>query len=1090
MKPCILWNPVICISCLVLVPAMIHSQQIRSHPWKGEEIEYVGGRIDIKLRVGFNSEAIIEVVSRHGGKIVADFDDLGWGLAQLPEETDIFTVIEELLRDEAVDVAEPVMVTHVAYDPNDPYYSGAPPLTYAYQWALWNFGQQPPGGTPGADINVRKAWDITLGSPDVLVAVLDTGIPLDIETYQLCHPDLEDPQRIIIGPDFIHRDQPGGLPEEDNPTIRDSLGHGTHVAGILAAETDNGEGIAGVAGHCRVLAIQVFAWTGAGTVRALYDGILYAVNHGAMVINYSGTQPFPSKLLEDAIQFAHDNSVLLVAAAGNTACQDLLYPARYSTMFDNVIAVGSTDKNDDHSVFSACGPELNVVAPGGSHLELEGERVFSTLPNYYHQGYPRFYGYGAGTSMAAPHIAGVSALMLSVNPSLVPETLRDILQKTADDKGSPGWDSEYGWGRVNAYQATLLALAYRNSSIASSATEFNSARHLTKAENSLHEVFSSGGEVFHRRSRDGGVTWDVTQRITLGDGNSSADCITSTQGYLHVVWQRQIGPTTYEIWHTRSIDDGVNWGKPALLNEATVSEHQTNGAMPVIEYGMEDVGGLLVVVYCSSNGLHYRVSEDNGELWTDDERITSQYDDRVESPSLAASGAHFSLMYDCTEDDNSPYSRFFNGSSWSDETSAGKETGAVLGASPSVAIDTDNNPIGAWSSVANSWTRSIIFRAGYSDNTWSSWFVEFGQGQIGPDWLHPSLTYYNREGNGQYGVAIVNHTSLNSVKLVRLSSIADPPSWDIATLSESGAWANITHDSYSSGNPIYCWTNQSASPYEIVVGSSDGLRKVNLLAYNHKRRAVVYHRAQNTTLAVEFEPMRIVTAGRDTIEVPFKQSLLRQRTFDLATMWDYLGSDTVRLPSTARWLILKKQFSSRGPATFQRRYYFRLLDSNGVPITVLDTTAFTNTVAVNIAAYAGRGVILRPQVALAGISPASVSTAVGDIFMEPAEQASPMLANRETQGLTNLPQEFILAQNYPNPCNPTTTVRYGLPVASTVSLRLYDVLGREVMRLVDGQVSAGYHQVTVDASTLASGVYLYRIDAGSFTQVKKLLLLK
>jgi hypothetical protein len=163
---------------------------------------------------------------------------------------------------------------------------------------------------------------------------------------------------------------------------------------------------------------------------------------------------------------------------------------------------------------------------------------------------------------------------------------------------------------------------------------------------------------------------------------------------------------------------------------------------------------------------------------------------------------------------------------------------------------------------------------------------------------------------------------------------------------------------------------------------------------------------------------------------------------------------------------------------------------SGIPITLLDTTATTNTVTVNISAHANRSVIFRPQVVLVGIDPPSVTTTVGDVFTERPDQAGPMLAHQKVSGTHALPNEFALAQNYPNPFNPTTTIKFDLPFDTKVTLKLYDVLGREVRTLVDREMPAGFHQATVEGSSLSSGVYIYKMEAGSFTQVRKLLLLK
>jgi hypothetical protein len=160
--------------------------------------------------------------------------------------------------------------------------------------------------------------------------------------------------------------------------------------------------------------------------------------------------------------------VALVASAGNNYCSSILYPARFSANYNNVIAVGATQYNDQRAVYSNCGTQLNVVAPGGAFdggYPVDAGDIYSTMPNYQVtlNGYPYYvtqnYGYLPGTSMAAPHVSGVAGLMLSLAPSLTPLQIRNTLQQTAEDKGPVGKDNEYGYGRINAYNAVNLIVS-------------------------------------------------------------------------------------------------------------------------------------------------------------------------------------------------------------------------------------------------------------------------------------------------------------------------------------------------------------------------------------------------------------------------------------------------------------------------------------------------------------------------------------------------------------------------------------------------------------------------------------------------------
>ncbi len=536
------------------------------------------------------------------------------------------------------------------------------------------------------------------------------------------------------------------------------------------------------------------------------------------------------------------------------------------------------------------------------------------------------------------------------------------------------------------------AYAAENTSSWSDATATNNARHLAKSEGYLHEVFVSGGEIFYRRSADAGSTWDQTHRLNTEVGENSHPCITiGESGTLQVVWQRKIAPATYEVWHAYSQDRGESWSMPVILpgaGQVAVSQYQPGGAMPVIAERKKEQP---VVVYCSQTGLRYRISGDDGATWQipRPDSITGKNDDRVQSPSLVGDGSLLSLIYE-SGDEDSPWSQTYDGSRWSDERSVGKETSTPYGRSSSIAIDLDNKRLAAWS-ADHTWSRSIMFRLGSPDNTWSNWFVEFWGGQLSPDWVNPSLTYYHR--NGHYGIGIVHHTAADAVQLIAYDDGGgiEPPSWNVSTLSETGRWGNITQENATSGTPIYCWTDQSAFPHEIMIGSS-GLSAVKgggmtTAGMTHRRRAVVHHRILRSTLSLEVEPMKLVLATGDTAVVQFKRSSLRQPQISFAGMWDYLGTDTLRVPANARRLVITKQFTERGSKMAQRKFYLRLLDRDGTVLAVLDSTSASGTVSVNIAAHAGREVIVRPQVVLVGVVPSAVEVAVGDVFVVPERRA-------------------------------------------------------------------------------------------------------
>jgi flagellar hook assembly protein FlgD len=300
-------------------------------------------------------------------------------------------LVAKLKNDRLIEFVGLNYVYNSTYIPKDP--------NYKDQWYL-------------PKINAPYAWNQTRGSGQITVAVVDSGV--DIQ-----HADLKGK---IVRPYNAVTDGTSFSPAD----------HGTHVAGIIAA-TMNRTGIAGIAPQVRLMPVNVFSGDGAYTSDVI-KGIIYAVDHGADVINLSlggyGYDPG----LHYAVNYAYNHGVVVVAAAGNDDTDSDVYPAAY----EEVIAVSAVDKDDNITFFSNYGNYIDLSAPG--------EAIYSTLPH-------NRFGFMDGTSMAAPVVSGVAALVLSKNPYLSVSQVRDILFRSAVDLGSKGWDEFYGYGRVDANRA-------------------------------------------------------------------------------------------------------------------------------------------------------------------------------------------------------------------------------------------------------------------------------------------------------------------------------------------------------------------------------------------------------------------------------------------------------------------------------------------------------------------------------------------------------------------------------------------------------------------------------------------------------------
>jgi subtilisin family serine protease len=295
-------------------------------------------------------------------------------------------------------------------------------------------------------IQAEQAWATTNGA-GALVAVVDTGA-------DLTHPDLDANLVSFSDADFV--DPRGG------DGAQDENGHGTHVSGIVAAETGNGIGVAGVAPGAKVLPVRVLDADGSGTTDVIAEGITYAADKGADVINLSlgitsGIDQVAKLVgaldsVYDAIDYAVSKGVVVVVAAGNDSVPLCAEPSGHP----QVICVGATDSRDVRSFYSNSDPTMTkkfVVAPGGDALTCAGD-IFSTYlrsqPASVCSSEPGYEAI-AGTSMAAPHVSGVAALLAA--KGLSASAIVDCITRTTDDIGVPGRDPIYGYGRVNAFKA-------------------------------------------------------------------------------------------------------------------------------------------------------------------------------------------------------------------------------------------------------------------------------------------------------------------------------------------------------------------------------------------------------------------------------------------------------------------------------------------------------------------------------------------------------------------------------------------------------------------------------------------------------------
>jgi thermitase len=365
------------------------------------DIMNTGSRNLDQLNQQFGVSKVEQVFRSRVGRILQQDNPLSNVLLlDLREDVDEKTALHAYNSLEEVEYAELNYLYYIFATPNDSFFSS--------QYSLYSSSYQ--------GIDAISGWDLEQGSQSITIAIVDTGI-------DYTHEDLAG-KNVVKGYDFVN--------EDFDP--KDDHGHGTHVAGISGAIANNGRGIAGVCPGCSLLAIKVVTADGSGANSWIANGIANAVNLGADVINLSLGGLDRSNTIKLAIEQAYQSGAVIVAASGNDGSGVALYPAA----FPEVIAVGATDRYGDRASFSNYGNHLEIAAPG--------ESIYSTLPDNRYEAWN-------GTSMACPHAAGLAGLLLSKNPSLTNEQVRQIMAATAQDLGSAGRDTYFGYGRINAFSA-------------------------------------------------------------------------------------------------------------------------------------------------------------------------------------------------------------------------------------------------------------------------------------------------------------------------------------------------------------------------------------------------------------------------------------------------------------------------------------------------------------------------------------------------------------------------------------------------------------------------------------------------------------
>jgi len=436
---------------------------------------FAADQIIVKFKPNVPPQAIEALNSEHGASEVRRSSSGGFVTLSLPEGSNVVVKAEIFNRNPIVEYAHPNFFAQAHLVPNDTF--------YCFQWHYddsteWNSTTEacqasagnPFGGANGGGVGMEPAWDIVTASSTIIVAVLDSGAAYEDfndpnnagcyrnnGTLRDCRPtidtyfqasDLVNTNFLIInGSDFVNSDD---HPNDDNS-------HGTHVIGTVAQSTNNSLGVAGLAFGVTVMPVKVLDSNGTGQFDEIADAIRFAADNGADIINMSLGSEFDAQVMEDAVEYAFNLGVLVVTSAGNDfqTGNDTQFPAAYDSF---VMAVGGTSYDETRAPYSSTGTYVDIAAPGGNTSEDLNNDGFvdGVLQQTFDDEDPSSdfaYWFFQGTSMASPHVAALAALILSVDNSLTPTQIRDVIESTAEDKGTAGRDDEYGFGIIDANAA-------------------------------------------------------------------------------------------------------------------------------------------------------------------------------------------------------------------------------------------------------------------------------------------------------------------------------------------------------------------------------------------------------------------------------------------------------------------------------------------------------------------------------------------------------------------------------------------------------------------------------------------------------------
>ncbi|MDZ7369127.1 MAG: S8 family serine peptidase [candidate division KSB1 bacterium] len=717
----------------------------------------------------------------------------------------------------------------------------------------------------------------------------------------------------------------------------------------------------------------------------------------------------------------------------------------------------------------------------------------------------------SGTSFASPLVAALAGLIKSLNVQLPPGDVENIVRSSAVDLGATGPDNFYGHGRINAYQALLLTHAYSNKSMSATATAQNNGRRLVRdSSGKYHLVFESGitsggnvfSEIFYRNYN--GTSWNTPIRLSAGNEQNRYPCITANGNTLYVVWQRKNG-STHDVYFATSQNSGSTWSSYVLASTSLAAD-----PLPVIQAGVTANFSLMAIYRTNSGGstrlVARRTTSVNPILsnWSAETTVPSTGANDF-SPSLASTpnywgqDANFGVSY-ATTTGQIQYRYYqhatggwsstqFNLSAIIPATHVIHQTPSLTGIPGSTSLH-----VGWYMEYTNNsgaYRHSIIHRKSNGFDNWPNVYTElFG------DRFRPSMTSVSSSTADLIFQYAVND---NGIAKMRYNG----SSWgSVTTVSSVGKYPSV---STGSSNAKFVWTSGSSSPYTINLSSEVLSKSVSDQPFYS--RSIAWLDGTGAYLEVRIHQIGVKIKDGTMQKFEFVPASLDSFQLTPANSWSFLTSTPAVLPADAESLfvdytVAANLLQSVANAGGNRYVNVDVKNTNGQTLAskaglllpssgAIAKTTQRLAVAVNTLGTAS----LQASVEVKGLAAKPTTFAsLGHIydFTQTGSQSLSRSGNREQE---NAPRRSVLFENYPDPFNPATTIKYQIAEASHVTLKIYNVIGQEIRTLVDNVKEAGSHETRWDGKdyvghTVPSGIYLYRMQAGEFTEVKKMVMVR